>query len=320
VGGVRAERWYVTTDAGGVEHTAGGPVAWVLPGQDGSAPGGPGTPTEAGSRPLVLRRPESLLDVLDERVWRAEAPPGRRGAGASSAEVSEAALVSEARWNSQVASELACACAEHVLGSAAGVTLPGGRTLEGVLADARRALAGATDDGGHEALGRLATVAALHRLRRDRDVLDGLEGELLVDGARRDLDALDDPDYEAVAPIVDAVLAAIEALRHHLGPQLYLRRAERAEALEQEAVLEGAKGSLGRPPVLVETPFGAADVGARALRYEPAWACASAAARHARRAASDESGAAAGQAERAWQADLLERALEGDGESGAGAP
>src|ERR1700690_2696149 len=56
---------YVPNDSNGIEKNASGQIIWRLPA------GGVAAVTEV-DRLLVLRRPEALLHVLDERIYRAE--------------------------------------------------------------------------------------------------------------------------------------------------------------------------------------------------------------------------------------------------------
>ncbi len=304
---VADEGWYVATDTGGVQYEPGGRVSWSVP-QHGMVQE---TRRDEG---LVLRRPAALLDALDEWICQAEplepAAPAGDGEGNGVARVRAARLLRRCAWDPTVACGFAIDCAEHVLGDAASVTLPGGITLAQVLSDARRAVA----DGGtgrHEHLGYFARLSALRRLEREQRELAGLEQEVILDDERRDLDVLDDPDYETVAPLVDSVLAAIEALRHHVLPHLYTGVEDRAEESEEHRAAEGQLDEVTRHSVLVSTPLGAAEVGSHTLRYEPAWTSAMLAARHARQAARDSAGVAGERAERQWQAAKLAALLAG---------
>jgi hypothetical protein len=139
---------YVATDARGVEHTADGPLQWLLP-RDGASR------VTAGERTLVLRQPAALLDYLDECVWHAEAEDHVTPAEDGTLAARAARLTGAAFWDIEQAVRFAIDCAEHVLGDAGSVTLPHGATLASVLEDARTVL---TDPGGgkHEQLGLIA--------------------------------------------------------------------------------------------------------------------------------------------------------------------
>jgi hypothetical protein len=89
----------------------------------------------------------------------------------------------------------------------------------------------------------------------------------MVADVAKDVEALDDPAYATVVPVVDAVLAAIEALRHHVLPRSELGREDRAEEREQQRMLEG-KLEIGIPTV-VTTLFGSAMSGGGPKRTGP---------------------------------------------------
>jgi hypothetical protein len=116
------------------------------------------------------------------------------------------------------------------------------------------------------------------------------------------------------------VLAAIEALRHHVLPHLYRRVDDRLEEVEEDHAMEGRDAAVTRQAHLVMTPFGGSWTGRYVLPYEPAWTSARAAARHARQAMRDRSGEAAERAERTSQAERLEALLEGAASGSASPP
>ena len=292
---------YVPTDAHGVEHAAGGPIGWGVLGNAMSRHSTPG-------HPVLLRAPSALLDVLDERIYRAE--PMGDAASPLDGVVSAAAarLTDLTRWDTESATGLALDCAAHALGEAGGLALPDGTTLTAVIDEARAALAGVIDDDGVH-LGYLARLGALHRLRKNRSELGALATGLITDDLARHLDALDDPDYRALAPLVDAVLAAIEALRHHVVPRLVAAVEDAREEHEEHRVLDRA--SVMRVPTAEPTPWGTVEVGTGSLPFEPAWTSAREAARHARATVEGRAGAAAADQERSWQAEQLEAILAG---------
>lgn len=296
------ETLYVSVDAAGREHAPGGRVEWRLP--DGG-----GDPVTKRADGLVLRRPVALLEVLEERIFRVEpvgsAPALRDG----TLLVREARLVARTRWDTETATCFALDCAEHCLQQSGLVSLPDGTPLERVIADARQVIADSSPDGGHN-LGYLARLLAFHKLRRERAKLSELQLAELADDERRDLGAYDDPDYAGLLPITDSVLAAIEALRHHLEPRFVSAGGEAREAREQHRD-EDRPGAMSLPSVF-ETPFGPVARGPRVLGFEPSWTAAREAARHARLAARDRrdrGGPSAQASERGWQADRLESIL-----------
>jgi hypothetical protein len=104
------------------------------------------------------------------------------------------------------------------------------------------------------------------------------------------------------------VLAAIEALRHHLYPHLYLRAEDTVEERLEHDV-EDRQTVLPTPSV-VGSPFGPIPTGGGpTIEYDPAWTSAREASRHARLAVEDRLGRSAGLDELTWQADTLEAVL-----------
>jgi hypothetical protein len=292
---------YVPTDANGVEHAATGPIKWTLPSEHGATDITPG-------RTLILRRAPSLLDVLDERVFVAATNEAARITGKGTLEVATARLTEETSWNTESATSFAMSCAQHLLSEVGDVALPDGTSLVGILADARKVLEGISSDAA-DRLDYLARVRALRRLKHARREIAGESLSTLVDDEVKDVDALDDPAYETLAPITDAVLAAIEALRHHVYPHLYMR----AEDANDERLEHGVEDrqTVLRQPTEVVTPFGAASFGGGMpnIDYDPAWTSAREAARHARQAIKDRQGSKAELDELQWQADALEKEL-----------
>jgi len=287
---------YVPTDANGFEHTPGGVVAWISP--DGGM-----VRTATSEQPVLLREAGALLDVLDECIYRAEA----LGESATSSDGVVSARAGRLRgltpWDTEAAAAFALDCVVHVLGDSADATLPDGTTFAEVVAEARGALGGLSDAAGAH-LGLLVRLGALHRLKKDRWELGAVATGLVSDDVVRHLDALEDPRYEAIAPIVDAVLAAIEALRHHVLPRLLVGLEDSVEENEEHRVLD--RQTVLHVPRLESTAWGPVEVGGSpSLPFEPAWSSAREAARHARTCARSRGGAPAESDERAWQAARL---------------
>jgi hypothetical protein len=305
LGGVMTDPLYVATDADGVEHTTDGDIAWQLPSTGA-------TTTARADHPLVLRDPAALLGVLEEAIHRAEPVGETAPSGDGTVHATAARLVSETGWGTGSATRFALSCADHVLGDARGVPLPDGTPLGKVVSDAQRVLDGIEPRPGGDLgyLGYVARLSALRRLHRERGELSDLASAAMVADEAKDVEALDDPAYATVVPIVDAVLAAIEALRHHVLPRSEMGLEDRAEEREQQRMLEG-KLEIGVPTVTV-TPTGPvmSGGGPKLLAHEPAWTSAREAARHARLAARDRGGPTGEEDERSWQASALASLLE----------
>lgn len=289
---------YVATGADGIEHTASGEVVWQLP---DVATGAPGTETTAPV-PLVLRRTAALLDALDEHVYRAEAVGENRDLG-DRIETTRARLVSKAHWDTDSAARFAIDCAAHALEGAEHLALPDGEELAPILAGARLVL-DRDEREPDEHLGFLARLAAVRRLRKVRDSLSGAVLASTTADLGDDLDAVDDPEWATLAASQEAVLAALEAVRHVALPR-YVRSRE-------EAVDEHPHDEPPTSNPLVMTPWGPIAFGAEHVSpYVPAWTAARDAAMRAREAAHDRGGGDAEAAELSWQADRLGEVLEG---------
>jgi hypothetical protein len=296
------EALYVTTDADGIDRSSGEHIAWKLP--DGRTP----HVTES-DHSLVLHLPVALLEVLDERIFQAEPTSPTKVANDGTAKVSSARLITQTPWNTGSATVFALDCAEHILGDAAGATLPDGTLLDTVLRDARQLLLD-LDSSARGRLGYLARLSALRRLQRERGELGDLSLGLLSDDATHDVDAFADPAYATLLPITDAVLAAIEALRHHVLPRVYVSAEDANNEREEHALIERTTPMKTSTPIV--TPFGAFETGGEhGLRYEPSWTSAREAARHARTAARDRHGAQGETTEASWQAQRLGALLKG---------
>ncbi len=287
---------YVATDANGVEHSASGQVAWKLPVE------GVAQVTDL-DHPLVLRQPRSLLEVLDERIYLAESPKSVEIGADGTVSVPTAQLKELTRWNAAAATKFALDCADHLLSGVGDVSLPDGTSLAKVITDARQMLDG-TASGSMEHLGRLARISALRRLSHEKAEITAVSFDELDDDGRKDIEAFDDPAYATVITVTDSVLAAIEALRHYVLPTFYSDVEDAQENREQYGIED--RQTPIPAPTMITTPLGPVMLHApHLLRYEPAWACAREAARHARAAMKDRNGANGVASELTWQAAAL---------------
>lgn len=295
-----SDELYVATDAAGTEHAALGRIEWALP-RDGVA-----TDITPGAT-LLLRRAEALLEDLDERIFRATSDEKKPLSSIGTLEVTTARLVSETSWNATSATSFALGCARHLLSEVGDVALPDGTSLTTTLDDAQNVLDGVSSDAVPR-LDYLARVRALRRLKHARREIAGQSLEALAEDDQKDVDALDDPAYEKLAPITDAVLAAIEALRHHVYPHLYMQAEDAYEERLEHAVEDRA--TLLSVPTIVPSPFGSVMFGGGPnIEYDPAWVSAREAARHARMVVKDLNGPTAEAEELKWQAGALEQVL-----------
>lgn len=249
----------------------------------------------------------ALLDVLDEQIFTAVADGEVRVGADGTARVQTAHLADETPWDTESATRFAIDCADHCLGDARDVVFADGSTCATMLVDARHVL-DAVDPEAAERVGRLAMVSAHRRLARDRNDLAALSLGLASEDGVKGVEVFDDPAYTALATVTDAVLAAIEALRHHLLPHAYSALEDTREEHEAHGVLDAnAPKTPGTPMV---TPFGSFEAGgSRVLEFEPAWTSAREAARHARDAARLRGGPEGERAERTWQASKLSEIL-----------
>jgi hypothetical protein len=295
---------YVATDSTGVQHAGGAAVRWHLPTADGAAE----VTTAPEGSTLVLCSATALLDELGDRIYLAEPTAGATDVDADGvARVLAARLLAETSWSVERAAQFALDCAEHVLGDAAGAVLPGGATLGDVIVDARSVLE-RSSDAAETRLGTLARLWALHRLRRQGEKIGDLAFGTLAEDRVADLDALDDPAWATAATVRDAVLGAVEALRHVALP----RHVAASEATYELAASTGDTPSTPSAPIV--TPWGTITVGAEHRRSdEPAWIAARDTASRARDAARDRGGEDADRAELAFQAEQLERLLSSAG-------
>jgi hypothetical protein len=286
---------YVATDAMGVDHSSADKVAWSLP-KDGNFE------MTKSDHPLVLRQPKALLEVLDQRIYLADSP-GEVTIGADgTALVPTARLTVRTPWNAESATRFALDCADHLLAEVGDSLLPNGMSLAKVTADARQVLYGtATEPKEH--LGRLASIGALRRLRRDRSKIASASLDELGAAMAKDLEAFDDPTFATEQTVIDAVLASIEALRHVVLPALYMAFDDAGETHGDHEV-EDSKDQVPTPQ-WVETGFGAIGLHVPKFPFDPAWVNAREAARHARNAMRDHGGADGEVRELTWQATTL---------------
>ena len=286
---------FVATDAGGRQHYEGFFKTWPLPVRKGDEwePGGVVEPDENGA-PVTLDAAE-LLETLGECVFVAELV-GDAGA---------ARLVKGTAWSEKLAAAFALDCVEHLLRAVPGsaeAELPGGATLGAIISSAREFLATGTGSDGAR-LGLVSRIAAARRLRREGAAIGDAAFAAAAQDEGADVDLLDDPAWATLAAARDAVLAAIEAVRHVAFPFLVDRETRRYEAREEGAAINVDE---------VDTPWGAFPVGGGGPRYAPSWAAARDAAEHSRRAAVDLSGPSKGDAEGSWQGRRLAELLSAE--------
>jgi len=301
---------YVATDAEGCQRLDGRAIAWPLPAEDTD----PVSPGETIEGEILLSTVQGLLGHLTERIYEAELlePGSEDAAGAEpglTIAAASARLLAPTPWSGARAARFAIACAEHVLGDAAGTELPGGTALADALAEAGAWLEEAVgDDAPGGALSRVRDLALLWRLRRRGKALGDLAFIELAGDIGSDVDALEDPVWSTVAAARDAVLAAVEAVQHAVFPRLSDLESHRYEKRERDVdeVVRFTGGRRLQPS------------------WVPAWTAADDAAERARQAAGEADGgeaqsgeaqsgeAQSGEAQSAeaeWQAAQLEEAL-----------
>ena len=280
---------FVATDSDGLQHHEGYRRQWPLPvrHEDAWAPGEVVEPDDHGSPVLVDA--VALLDQLGECIFVAETV-GDKGA---------ARLVAGTPWSEPVAASFALDCVAHVLEvvpGSADAELPGGGTLGEIIASAREYLAdGAGTDT--QRLGFVSRIAAARRLRRESTTIGDAAFAAAVEAEGEGLDILSDPAWETLAAARDAVLAAVEAVRHVALPFLADRETRRYEAHEER--------KAGADIDEIDTPWGRYAVGGGGPKYAPAWVSARDAAERSREAAADLEGSGAGETERSWQVGRL---------------
>jgi len=275
---------FVATDADGLQHHEGYRRRWPLPVReaDGWRPGGVVEPDEHGAP--VVHDAGQLLDQLGERVFAAEIV-GQAGA---------ARLVAGTPWSEKKAATFALDCVEHILEivpGSADAELPDGGTLRAIIASAREYLDTGTGSDAHR-LGFVSRIAAARRLRRESTAIGDAAFTAAAQAEGQGVDILSDPAWETLAAARDAVLAAVEAVRHVAFPFLADRETRRYEAHEERKLAEVDQ---------VDTPWGRFAVGGAGPKYAPSWVAARDAAERSRQAAADLGGPDAGEAERSWQ-------------------
>ena len=279
---------FVATDADGLQHHEGYRRRWPLPVREavGWKPGEVVEPDEHGA-PVTLEAGE-LLDQLGECIFAAEAV-GDLGA---------ARLIARTSWSEPGAAMFALDCVDHILeivpGSAE-AELPGGGTLGAIIASARQYLvtgAGADTHG----LGFVSRMAAARRLRRESTAIGDAAFTAAAVAEGQGIDIRSDPAWDTLAAARDAVLAAVEAVRHVAVPFLAERETRRYEAFEDRK-----SASVDQ----VDTPWGRFAIDVGSPKYAPCWVAARDAAELSRQAATDLSGETAGEAERSWQVERL---------------
>jgi hypothetical protein len=286
---------FVATDADGLQHHEGYRRRWPLPAReaDGWRPGDVVEPDEHGI-PVVLDAGQ-LVDQLGECVFAAE-PAGQSGA---------ARLVAGTSWSEKEATIFALDCVEHILQivpGSADAELPDGGTLGAIIASARQYLETGTGADTHR-LGFVSRIAAARRLRRESTAIGDAAFTAATQAEGQGVDILSDPAWETLAAARDAVLAAVEAVRHVAFPFLADRETRRYEAHEEHKVAEVDQ---------VDTPWGRFAVGGAGPKYAPSWVAARDAAERSRQAAADLGGPAAGESERSWQIERLVERLSAE--------
>ena len=199
---------------------------WPLPVRDGDdwQPGDVVEPDEHGA-PVLLDAAE-LLDELGECIFVAEA------VGDAGAARLVAGTAWSERWPQSSPSTASSTSSQTVPGSAE-AELPGGGTLGAIIASAREYLATGTGTDGPAPRVRLAD--------RRRRAGSGARAPAIGDAAftaaaqaeGEGVDILSDPAWETLAAARDAVLAAVEAVRHVAFPFLVERETRRYEAHEE---------------------------------------------------------------------------------------
>ncbi|HLI14672.1 MAG TPA: hypothetical protein VKV23_01285 [Acidimicrobiales bacterium] len=299
-----ADELFVATDHDGRSHHGGAPVTWHLPAVvDGRTI--PGDETAGADAPLVLWRPPGLLDALDSRIFRAEATGEVLANDEAHVEARAARLVAATPWDDARAARFALECAAHALGEEADAVLPDGSRLGDVVAEAGEVVASAGTQA-EDHLGFLARLASARRLRRQGELVGDLALALLGEDHERARDALEDPAWATLASVAEAVLAAVESLRHLALPRYVEVRERASEAGPPDAT--GGTASL----FTVSTPWGPlVPLAERPSPYEPAARTAREAAARARQAVLERAGPAAATAERSFQAQRLSELLAG---------
>ncbi len=307
---------FVPTDERGRQFHEQQVTIWSLPGpltvsqppsqppsQPASAPGDAparGRVIDQAPSGVRLLRLDDLLEELGQRIFVAE----ERAGGP--------ALLGETRWTLTETARFALDCARHAvaaeqLETVASATDSGTAPAEVVatliaVMDAARKWLDRSADADTGLLALFSRLAIARRLRRQGDLAGDLALELAVDAEAAGIDLVDDTSWTAAAAAREAVLAAIEAVRHESAPHL----------IQSENTRYEESGSGEREPAsgTFDTPWGAFRTGLR-KGVLPAWVAATEAAARARQSVRDARGAGAADAERAWQRERLLQALRG---------
>ncbi|MGO9557489.1 MAG: hypothetical protein ACLPQS_15810 [Acidimicrobiales bacterium] len=284
------EIYFVPTDSDGTQHHNDALTTWHLPTKSGDAwRPGDAIESDAGES-LALLELDGLLDDLGERIFVAEKLPDAGGH-------ERARLNSETDWTLRSAARFALDCVERVVPHPGGLTLPSGASVGDIFKAARDYLA----DDQQSSVGllqRMSRIAATRRLRHLGDEIGDLAAAMTAEDEGKDLDALDDPAWTAVAALRDAVLAVVEAIRHDAFPKLF-----EDENRRYEADIDG-----GISPQVMTSPWGNFSIGGPGGAV-PAWVAAGDAAERARQAMTETNGTEVGARYREWQLERLAQAL-----------
>lgn len=286
------DRYYVVTDATG--RARNGEIERHFDLREGAAP------NEGG--PVALVNVKALLTSLDEVIFEAEPIGATSEVAEGTWHADDARLVRRTPWDPRAAASFALSCVEHVIGDDRSIEIPGGQTLGAVLDDAERFL----EESGGEREGRLAKLSRLataRRLQRSGEHIGDLARGRLGEDLADEIAVANDPAWTLLASTVDAVLAAVEALRRVALPNYVTDREEAGGARD-------TSDGESFVPRIYTSPWGNFAIGAEhEPPYLPTSLLAREAALRARETAADRGGAAAGTAEAAWQVSLLETIL-----------
>ncbi len=288
------DRYYVVTDATG--RARNGEMERHFELVEGAGP------DEGG--PVALVNVATLLTCLDEVIFEAEPLGATSEVSAGTWHADDARLVRRTPWNTRSAASFALSCVEHVIGDERSVEIPGGQTLGAVLDDATRFL----EQSGGEREGRLAKLSRLataRRLQRSGEHIGDLASGRLREDLADEIAITSDPEWTLLASTVDAVLAAVEALRHVALPNYVSDREVAGGARDT------SDGESHIPSLYLASPWGNFAIGAEhESPYLPTSLLAREAALRARETITERAGVEAGNAEAAWQVSLLASILD----------
>ncbi len=283
---------FVATDADGLQHHEGYRRRWPLPVR-GETGWQPGDVVEADEHGAAVFSTGASFSTSSENAssWpnrpakpaRPASSPARRGP--RSRQRRSRSIVSSTSWrSSQAALTQSCPTAGR-----------SGRSSPRL----RQYLETGTGSDDHR-LGFVSRIAAARRLRRESTAIGDAAFTAAAQAEGQGVDIWSDPAWGTLAAARDAVLAAVEAVRHVAFPFLVDRETRRYEAHEEHKVAEVDQ---------VDTPWGRFAVGGAGPKYAPSWVAARDAAERSRQAATDLNGPTVGQAERTWQIARLEERL-----------